>query len=323
MSRDCTKCNKSISSRSPGLQCSGGCDKFFHASCVGIPKSDLAHYKTDGVFWKCRDCRESANCSIIVDSDPAPPSCSSASSVTELHQVLKSIQTDIRDMNKKYDELLKSITFYGGKIDDFETTLKGLGDKMKRLESVAAENVKLKSVVSDLTSRVEHLEQYSRLNNLILSGIPEKKDEDLKSVVSQIGVAINCPVTENNIDAIHRLPSRNPLGENGVDGNKRSRGIVIKFLSRNLRDQFLSAAKMYRKHNNIESPGININDLTEKLFINEHLTPLNATLFRNAKEKCREKGYKYCWLRNCVIHVRREDRARVMVIKSDADLKKL
>lgn len=209
----CRSCNGRLSSKQPGLQCSGDCGRFYHAKCVKITVAELANYKKEGVFWKCCSCREVADRSVIIDEDQiAVASLSSAPSPEAMYQLLRSIQTEIKQMNAKYTELVNSISFYGDKISDFENTLKGFGDKVKRLESVTAENVRLRSVVVDLTSRVEHLEQYSRLNNLILTGIPEKRDEDLCSSLLRIGEVINCPLTKHDIDAIHRLPSRPPAG---------------------------------------------------------------------------------------------------------------
>ena len=93
--------------------------------------------------------------------------------------------------------------------------------------------------------------------NLILEGINESENEDLRNVFRQLltdvlHVNIN---TETEIDKIHRF---------GKSVSGRPRPIAVKFLRHNVRDSVLSSAKNLKNHQ-------------ERIYINEDLpAPIKA-----------------------------------------------
>ena len=52
----------------------------------------------------------------------------------------------------------------------------------------------------------------------------------------------------------------------------------------------------------------------------KHLTSLNKQLFRDAKVKKRSLGYKYLWIRNGKIFIRKTDTSQAIAITSDEDI---
>jgi len=55
------------------------------------------------------------------------------------------------------------------------------------------------------------------------------------------------------------------------------------------------------------------------IFINEHLSKQNRSLFATAQEKKKALQYKYCWTKGGTIHMRKTDDSAVVTISSDAD----
>lgn len=312
----CKICSSRLSSKSPGLQC-GGCHGNFHAKCVKISSDALEQIKAGGVFWKCSKCRGNLDKSVIIDDEISDSQSSSGPSNAQLYRLLSSIQNDVKNLSNKYDEIVKSISFYGDKITDFERALNNFGDKIKQVDALVAVNSKLKADLAAAECRLDHLEQYSRLNNLIIAGVPEHVGENLPEIVSNIAEAIKSPIVASDIDAVHRLPQRPSPGKD----KSRAKAIIVKFTSRITRDRIFSAAKLYRRSANGRC--LSIPDVADNLYINEHLTARNMDLFSKVREIARNKNYKYIWTKSCVIHVRKDDRAKILVIKSSSDLNKL
>lgn len=56
-----------------------------------------------------------------------------------------------------------------------------------------------------LRIRLEKMEQYSRCNNLIVSGIPQRENEKVREVIPELAKQWNIKIPANGIMAAHRL----------------------------------------------------------------------------------------------------------------------
>lgn len=333
---ECATCRNKVTKKNPGLQCAGDCGSFYHAKCVGLSLEDLRNYKTENIGWRCRSCK--VNRSIVIDDDlpPLTPPVRSLSQLPEtlstagMFVILKEIQEDVKGLSNKYEEVLRAITFYGEKISDFESKINNVDRRLKELDTVKAENVFLKTSLGEVSARLEQLEQYSRRNNLVISGVPESASESLTNVVGLIAEAVGCPVSSNDIDTVHRLPTRDSVDpESGRPNDRKPKSIVVRFLSRMIRDRFLGAAKTRQRvgaegtEGSRSTRGIMVANLGDGIYVNEHLTVKNAKLLREVKKVAAEKEYKFVWFKGYVVRVRRSKRSRVVFIRSSSDLDKL
>ncbi|KAF0705319.1 PHD domain-containing protein [Aphis craccivora] len=58
----------------------------------------------------------------------------------------------------------------------------------------------------------------------------------------------------------------------------------------------------------------------ENIYINERLTKLKRTLFYQVKSAAKEKDYKFVWLSNADILVRKNESTKIIKIKSSQDI---
>lgn len=158
-----------------------------------------------------------------------------------------------------------------------------------------------------LSKRVSELEQYSRLNNVELRGIPCTQGEQCDEIVKKVGSTIGCSVADSDIDVAHRVPTKSPQNQN----------IIIRFCSRAKKQDFIAKARKAK---------LNTKDLgfagaqNYPVFVNEHLTPDNKRLFAKALALKKEKGWQFLWTSNCHIKARQTENGRVFRIASDRDL---
>ncbi|KAH7981044.1 hypothetical protein HPB49_021086 [Dermacentor silvarum] len=135
-------------------------------------------------------------------------------------------------------------------------------------ESLTKENKSLKDENELSSKRLSALEQYSRLNNIEIKGVPATQGENCLAVVQAIGDRIGCPIVESDIDAVHRVPAE--------DTN-----IIARFCSRVKRSEFAAKARKAR----LTTSAIGFAQSSNKpIFINDHLTPDNKRLFAQALE---------------------------------------
>ena len=65
---------------------------------------------------------------------------------------------------------------------------------------------KLENKVIDLESSINHIEQYGRRNNIVISGIPDDiNDNDLEFTVTKLMKDVDVYIDSGDIEACHRI----------------------------------------------------------------------------------------------------------------------
>ncbi|XP_046688209.1 uncharacterized protein LOC124373944 [Homalodisca vitripennis] len=150
-------------------------------------------------------------------------------------------------------------------------------------------NAQLTLKVSSLETKVRDLEQYSRQDNIEISGLPKTAGrEDERSILRDVGRAIGLEVNENTVVAVHRVPTYSRTRV-----HTPHRGQVHHQRPERRLDTSLQKEK--------DGYGL--------IYIGEHLTPDNKQLLRKLKDACKELNIKYVWCREGKFYVRRTEGA--------------
>ncbi|KAK9685259.1 hypothetical protein QE152_g38176 [Popillia japonica] len=170
----------------------------------------------------------------------------------------------------------------GKKIDE---ALKTYSDSIEHLEE---QN-------NALQGKIDNLEQYTRRNNLRISGLAEEHDENLeRKVIAFCKDKLGVTIESKNIDGVHRLGK--------ADKSKSSRPITIQFTNHGCKKNIIKSRSKL-KH------------FKEIFFINEDLTKIRHELYKAAQKKW---GNKNVWILDGIIKVKIAD--KVSSIKSSRDL---
>lgn len=229
-----------------------------------------------------------------------------------LEDVMKVVK-EIRDTQNAYNiDVNKACDSLESQIKENTTALKAQTEQNGKLsaliESLSAENTLLKKKIRDLEERVEDMEQYSRSNCLEIQGIPLTPTEDVLSIVKEVGQALDMQIADTMVDACHRLGRRN-------DDNPP--GIIVKFVRRTDKEKFLQKRRVKRT---LSTRHLGRSD-DRPIYVNESLSPARRRLHALARRFQKEENYKFLWVRNGRIFLRKEENAPVKVITSSEDLK--
>ncbi len=154
--------------------------------------------------------------------------------------------------------------------------------------------------IEGLERRVDELEQYTRMEDLIISGLETKHrtyastvardrdgeaalPEELQMLEKQVIKSFesqNMIIKSDNIVACHTLPRRN-------GGAKPA--IVVRFVNRKHKAGLLRQAKK------LNGTGV---------YLNEHLTKKNADIARRARILRKQNKIQATWTRNCKVMIR-------------------
>lgn len=205
--------------------------------------------------------------------------------ILEVKPLVKSLEDSVNMMSDKYDELLKEMKESRKRVNELE----------KKVEELRTESKTKDECIKDLQIRLQESEQYARNRNIEISGIEQRKNENLREVMHSIASKLNIHLEDSDIDIIHRVPTRN---------ERYPPKIIVQFVTRTKRNVWLSKKKNRLMSSDILEARGKVNSA---VYINEHLTAHCQRLLWIAKQEGKKKGYKFIWCREGKVFLKKED----------------
>uniref|UniRef100_A0A1E1WIH3 FP protein C-terminal domain-containing protein n=1 Tax=Pectinophora gossypiella TaxID=13191 RepID=A0A1E1WIH3_PECGO len=233
------------------------------------------------------------------------------SNVTRSISVLKEGQSSILS---DFKSLTESFEFSSGQIRDLNERVKKVETSAKLPGKVESEIAILRSTVNDLQYRLHQQQQWDRQQNLEVTGVPESKNENLIELTIKIAKLAGVDLVREDI--IHAVRIQ-PL----VSNPKRPKSIVIKLNNRTHKDKIL--AGLHKKMLTTLDLSMSMAGDNARVYVAEHLTVENKRLFKACRDARKAKDYKFCWVKNGRLFMRKNDTSPVIHIKQDTDLQKL
>ena len=161
--------------------------------------------------------------------------------------------------------------------EEMKTHKESIGKLTEEISSLKTELTEKNNYIANLESRVDDLEQYSRRNCLMITGIPENENEKTDEVVLDMARnQLKAAIDASDIDRSHRIPG-GPVRRN----TDRPRNIIVKFTTYNARRRVLEKKSSLKGGNN-------------RIYINEHLTKARIELYYEARKlEKQEKSNKH------------------------------
>ena len=157
----------------------------------------------------------------------------------------------------------------------------------EQVESIKVNVATNNSKIDHISNKVNQLDIVSRANKLILSGVPEGETNNLDlakrlcDIFNYQGVQVN----EYDIVDAYRLRKK----QNTSDGKPRL--VLVELLSKKARNDIYSKRTALRNYK-------------DNIFINEDLTPDNASLYYKVRQRANEFKLHSVWTRNGYVYYR-------------------
>ncbi|CAH2104078.1 unnamed protein product [Euphydryas editha] len=230
----------------------------------------------------------------------------------EFKSFMLPLENEVKALRHEFISVKESLDFFNAKFDDLNTRLTNCEAEIKLLSSRLNEVEQLRSKFEFMEVENNNREQWARVSNIEIYGVPERKNENLYSILQNIAEKADANININtDIDFVTRVAPKN-------NTNKKTKPIIVRFLCRWKKDDFLSLVR--KRKLNCNDLGFNSNN---PIYANDHLTSLNKSLLHSVKRIAKEKCYEYVWVKKCCIMVRRTNSSPVMHITSLTDLKKI
>lgn len=284
MADKCPKCDCEVASKD-AIKCND-CPVVCHTRCVGVV--------TRNKKWKCDAC------TVDSASNSSKMSDSGASNVA----ILEAISAFRKENNDRWDSNKEAMSQVISDVNSIKTDVGGLKEQFKGLHEkceinstnivqVRAENERLSGEVARMRQQIADLEQHSRKSNLLVTGVPVTKHEDVFSILDCVARALKITFQASDISAAHRLQ--------GKKGDLRPPSIVVSFVSRQMKVDWLAAR---RRKGTLSACELSRTFPDTQVYLNEHLTPQTRTIFNGARALIKQRILSSVWTSDCRVMAR-------------------
>ena len=260
----------------------------------------------------------------------AKPAASAASETSLAEDLIEALQ-DVRVVEAVGKALAPLITLsveegLKKQLEGVTSAIRELKTENTRLrgqcEGLAKENARLSKSADEHRKRLDDMDAYTRSDNLIIRGLPERTAAERASAAPALDDAtsslkegsgsvettvlafcndvLGVKLESRDISIAHRLKAAK---------NDRVRPVIVRFVNRKTRNAVYGARKLLKNSN-------------EPIFISEHLSKAASDLFYDARKMLKEKKIHGTWTQNGQVHVKfsSDPNVRASVIKCSADL---
>lgn len=265
----CKLCNKSLRSEL-SIYC-GICKNGFHNDCIGHTNKYLESLSKLNCEYVCPSCNrdEVATKSFFKHSMDELLEKINVRFDQKFDEIKVSIDNAVQPIKEHINKIDTILDANTKRIEDLEKSVKDI-DKNSGKESV-----------SQLKREIIYLKSQITQSSVVVSGVPEEKDEDLHHIIKNIGASLMTKIESFNIKKVYRM-------KKNADVNKPT-NIVVEFVHDELRDRLLQnfVSKVKKKESlKCSDAGINSDG---KININRHIPKEIMTLYMTCR-KLKDQG---------------------------------
>jgi Baculovirus FP protein len=305
----CIQCDDDVLAMQESIKCKN-CKIVGHTDCLLeiFNTQDKRKLKN----WMCSECKNKKD----------NPETSGEDTGDEVKDPNRYLMAQLAAMNKKLEkldeisEVRKSVQFMSTQYDQI---LKENQEQKKLIEQLARDMTDLKisssnkdEVISDLSNRVNELEQANLSMHIEIHNVEKLEGEKLESIIDIIAQKIDAPSVKDSICDVYRKP----VNMNNSRTANLPPIIVVKFKSTEARGVWLNKIKSDK----ITSGMINNNDKVFQVKCFEMLTPYYKNLLWKTRTAALDLGYKYIWAKNGKIFIKRAENVGTVRIQSENDV---
>ena len=236
---------------------------------------------------------------------------------TELMSLKTNAQAQIKALEASQQSITDNQKFLNGEFEEYKVRLDAAEERSKSAEAnIIKSKADMQIIHEDLLTQqnnINSLEQYGRRNMLEINNIPEKDNENLKSIITAIASEMNLEEFNYNadVDIAHRLQCKLPISP-----------IIVLFNNRTRRNEYYQKRKLLKGTTLKDLKELNFTE-NQPIFINESLTLFNRILLKKVREACKKQHYKIFWTSNGISMCKKNVQSDVVIIKNERDIERI
>lgn len=305
----CKQCKEKIDIRGKIVICKGECKKTFHKRCARV--SDLLYTEictNKCKIWKCKDCETKPISSSIQTTPSSPVIGMSPAHLTNSNHPQPSNDSTII---AKLETVIHQNTTMKHQIESLREELRSVVNEFtEKITYLQEENKELKRHLDSVNFRLNSIEQHKLKFNVEINGVTTKNNENLADYVLELGRKVGVTVNNDNITSVYRKKHKAK--------SSSTYPIIAVFNNHNLKKTFV---KNCRKIQNLNTSILG-NEAIDKrpLYVNHQITNMSQFLLSKAKEMKKQGLFKYVWVGEGQVLVRKKDDDPPIIIRNLSQL---
>lgn len=315
---NCRQCKNLLSENGNFAKCLLCSSGYHFTTCC--PISEVSYKKIGSRGWKCPSCRNK--------TETAPPHKDmeeenrkrTQATTTTVNLIEKNTNYEIKEISQEIYKLSNNITLLTDSVLKLTNRVAAMENSMNTLnEKISAlyeENKRKDKRIDELELKINNLEQNSLINNIeIVNGhIPHMcPKENVLELAKASGITIN---SSDVIDA-YALKTKNKLIV------KFSSLCIKKHFMKRVRESKLKYADINNKKDQQNKQCNQRDQNKNNIFINDQLTAYNKKLFWMTRNKIKINKWKFSWINEGKIFVRKDENSQYLKINNICDLENI
>lgn len=233
-----------------------------------------------------------------------------ASFMADMKQMMSDFQ---KELNEKYQKLFAMVDDFRSAVDFLLAKNESLQDRVNGLESEGKVNLQY---IKTLESKLDGFERSARSTCLEVRNLPSSQTETKLSLVDavlNVGKVLQVQIQPHEVKDVFRIRTKDPA----------QKTVIVDFTSVLLKEKIISKYKKCNRENNkLTTEKLRIPGPVKPIFISENLPAKAKKLFYQAREYAKENEFKFCWVSNGKIFLRKRDGGPLIRVGTESDLTK-
>ncbi|KAJ0178431.1 hypothetical protein K1T71_006254 [Dendrolimus kikuchii] len=240
----------------------------------------------------------------------------------DLKAMITSLMASQNEEIRKNSNILNEIKQSNYSIEKSVSYLTSQNEELKKkIEQLETQVKDDKKYITILEDKIEDIQKSSIKTNFVLKNVPKlqsESKEDLISMTLSLAESIGCTFGKADIRDIYRIRPKKADAPNSP--------IVVESSSTLIKQDFLKLTKAFNvKHKNMlraKHLGMRKSEDTP-VFVADHLTAKGSRLYFLARDLIKSKTFKFCWTAYGKVYIRKDENARIILIKNEAQIQQL
>ncbi|GJQ79292.1 hypothetical protein Trydic_g15450 [Trypoxylus dichotomus] len=306
----CFKCAAKLPNHGDFVVCQGcSCGYHYECSISSATYSSMGIKKKAG--WRCENCREKRRAK--EDDSPSIESQKNPSEALKISSEISEIKSILVGLSEQMRDVVQSQKFLSAQYDDIKSGQDRIGSQLEQVEKRMGEIMEREKVrdteIEELSRRIALLEQGDNDRKLELHGIDEIPGVNIEEIIFEIANKLEIKLESSDLESIYRVNNKQ---------RDQSRPVLIQFVSRKKCTEFKE-----KKRTTLINRDLDRRASERKIYIYEYLSNYHKRLLWETKQYAKKNGFRYVWIQNGKILIRRNEGSKIYRIQENADLNKI
>lgn len=212
--------------------------------------------------------------------------------------ILKAIRQGNDEAKARHEEMTRKLDAINKKLDTLDSRVKDIEVRTQQVDEK----------VDKIKSELNVLQQKELKHNFIVKGVPESEGESPEHLIS----VVQAVVSHLKVDVQDSITSVKRFGR---QIETKQWPLLVEVNDPDIKHDIISKKRQVQ----IGLDSIILNDVplganNYYIYIDEHLTPLNSDLYKQARELKKRGMVKYAWTKNGTVCIKQADNTRAILL---------